>query len=127
MQPITKQIDIKVETYFQEENSDTEYDYFVHAYQITIVNNSDEVVQLQKRHWSIWDSNSKKREVDGEGVVGERPILVPGSDYTYVSGCHFSTAFGTMKGHYIFSRMSDDSEFKVMIPEFVMQFPPSLS
>lgn len=127
MVPITKQIDIKIETFFQEENSDTEYEYFVHAYQITIVNNSDEVVQLQKRHWFIWDSNSTKREVDGDGVVGEQPILVPGGEYTYVSGCHFSTVFGTMKGYYTFSRLSDDSEFKVAIPEFVMQFPASLN
>ena len=35
---------------------------------------------------------------DGEGVVGEQPVLAPGKSHDYVSGCPLATPFGSMEG-----------------------------
>ena len=48
------------------------------SYHVTISNESDRVVQLQSRHWVIRDSNGKTEEVRGPGVIGVKPILLPG-------------------------------------------------
>ena len=36
----------------------------------------------------FFDSNGQQREVDGEGVVGVQPVLIPGQQFQYVSGCN---------------------------------------
>ena len=41
--------------------------------------------------------------VDGEGVVGETPVLAPGQTHDYVSGCPLTTPHGSMEGFYTFS------------------------
>ena len=38
--------------------------------------------------------------MDGEGVVGEQPMLVPGARYTYSSFVTVDTLPGLMQGHY---------------------------
>lgn len=69
-------------------------------YTITIVNQSDETVQLLSRHWIITDANGKVEEVRGPGVVGEQPVLAPGEAFEYTSGCPLPTPFGQMEGTY---------------------------
>jgi ApaG protein len=60
--------------------------------------------------------------VDGEGVVGEQPLLRPGQSYDYVSGCPLTTPFGSMEGFYTFER-ADGSLFEVRIPFFPLSAP----
>ena len=52
------------------------------------------------RHWLITDGNGKLEEVQGNGVVGENPIIAPGDSYQYSSGAALSTQVGSMSGHY---------------------------
>jgi len=99
---------------------------------ITIKNISDYTVQLKKRHWYIFDSNGMKSEVEGEGVVGEQPILAPGQSYQYVSGCNLMTDMGNMHGTYLMERVPraigiDGKLFNVKIPEFLMIVPYKLN
>ena len=88
-QAITRNIAVSVETRFLEGDSDPDEQYFVWAYRITIENHGDETVQLLTRHWQITDSQGRLKEVRGDGVVGEQPVLEPGGHFTYSSGTPF--------------------------------------
>ena len=73
----TKRINITVNPYYLEDQSEPDEHRFVWAYQVTINNLGTERVQLKNRFWKIIDSNGTKQEVKGEGVVGEQPVLEP--------------------------------------------------
>lgn len=92
------------------------------AYHIRIENGSDRTVQLLTRHWIITDGRGARHSVEGEGVVGEQPVIAPGASYDYVSGCPLSTPTGAMQGSY---RMVDDEgrTFDVAIPKFALAAP----
>jgi ApaG protein len=115
---VTHGIRISVETRFQNEHSVAEHRHFLFTYRITIENKSDFTVQLISRHWVIFDSSSEYSEVDGEGVVGEQPVLEPGEIFEYESACSLTTDMGKMKGTYLMERKIDKARFKVQIPEF---------
>ena len=96
----TRKINITVNPYFLDDQSEPEEQHFVWAYQVTIDNQGNEKVQLKNRYWKIIDSNGSEQEVKGEGVVGEQPILNPGEKFEYTSGTPLSTPSGFMGGHY---------------------------
>ena len=100
---------------------------FFFAYKIIIENNSEFTVKLLRRHWYIYDSNAVVREVEGEGVVGQQPVLEPGESHEYVSGCNLKTGIGKMRGTYTMERLVDGSLFTVNIPEFVLIVPYKLN
>ncbi len=79
-------------------------------------------MQLLTRHWKITDGHGSVNHVDGDGVVGEQPLLKPGGSHDYVSGCPLSTPSGIMEGHYRFIR-ADGSTFLVEIPRFKLVAP----
>ncbi len=120
---ITQNIRVSVKTSFQEEYSSPSQEHFVFIYQIQIENNSDYTVQLLRRKWEIFDANGTYRQVDGEGVIGQQPILEQGENHEYTSGCNLKTGMGKMKGTYLFKRLVDDQEFEVTIPEFNLIVP----
>lgn len=117
---ITQNIGISVETFFQPKQSKPDLDFYVYSYRITIKNEGEHTVQLLSRYWEIFDAIMEKRVVEGEGVVGEQPVLSPGESYQYVSYCQLKTDAGSMKGYYTFQRQVDDSFFDAVIPEFVL-------
>jgi len=116
-----------VKTKFLNEQSSYENSYFLFSYKITIENRSEYVVQLLSRHWDIFDSNFEHREVDGEGVIGEQPILAPNELFEYESACSLTTDMGKMKGFYTLERLVDKTKIKVVIPEFELITPYRLS
>lgn len=124
---ITHDIRVHVETQYQEEQSDPANDLFLFAYRITIENRGDHVIQLMRRHWFIFDSNGEAREVEGEGVVGQQPVLQPGDSHTYISACNLRSDMGKMCGTYLFSKLEDGQTFEVSIPEFTMLAPVRLN
>ena len=117
-------IDINVETYFIEAQSDPNKDYYVFAYTVTIANLGDQPATLLRRHWIIKDFNQKTIEVQGDGVIGEQPRLEPGEQFTYTSGTSLETDVGTMKGSYTMQTDEGD-KFEANIPEFVLSAPQS--
>jgi ApaG protein len=123
----THSIEISVETNYMWQQSVPHENHYFFVYHITIVNNSQHTVQLLKRHWDIFDSLSDQRTVDGEGVVGETPILEPGEKFQYNSGCNLTTDMGYMKGYYTMIRLFDESEFNVDIPKFDLIVPAKLN
>lgn len=76
-------------------------DRYAFSYVITIENRSDQTWQLLARHWDIQDAQGRAFSVDGEGVVGEQPILAPGASYTYDSFVTVEALPGLMHGHYV--------------------------
>ena len=124
---ITLGVKISVETTYQEEHSNPATGHFMFAYRITIENLTDYTIQLKRRQWFIFDSNGSQREVEGEGVVGEQPVIEPGDSHSYVSACNLSTDMGSMSGNYLMHRIADNKDFIVDIPEFELIVPYRLN
>jgi ApaG protein len=124
---VTKDVEVRVETFFQESASAPEAGHFVFAYRIVIENHSEFTIKLLRRHWNIIDSNGQLSEVEGEGVVGQQPVLEPEQKHEYVSGCELQSEIGAMHGTYLMEKQSDGSTFEVEIPEFVMVVPYRLN
>ena len=122
----TEGVRVEVSTAWIKEQSNPDLEHFVFAYKIRITNESPYRVQLLRRKWIITDGLGQKREVQGDGVIGKQPILEPGDDHEYISGCHFETPVGKMTGYYYMVR-SDGGTLKVRIPEFVMVVPHYLN
>ena len=118
----TKSINITVNPYYLEDQSELDEQHFVWAYQITINNLGEESVQLKNRFWKIIDSNGFRQEVKGEGVVGEQPILNPGEKFEYTSGTPLSTPSGFMEGYYEMETKSGN-KFDASIPLFSLVSP----
>lgn len=124
---ITKGIKVSVELEYQPEYSSPSQYHYVFTYRITIENQSENTIQLLRRHWYIHDAALKMREVEGEGVVGQQPVLEPGQQHQYVSGCNLKSGLGKMWGTYLMERIVDGHRFEVTIPEFTMVVPFKLN
>lgn len=124
---ITYNIKVSVETFYQEQYSKPlKNDYFF-AYRVTIFNGSQHDVRLLRRHWFIFDSNGLNQEVEGEGVIGKKPLIAPNSSHQYISGCKLNTDMGKMHGTYLMERQSDNKQFFINIPEFKLITPAKLN
>jgi ApaG protein len=121
----TEGVSVEVESYFVPEQSDAVLDRYVFAYRIRISNESEVTVQLTRRHWYIAEGDGSVREVEGEGVVGEQPIMAPGETHEYMSGAILQGPVGSMHGTYEMRR-EDGSGFQAVIPKFVLQMPRTL-
>lgn len=124
---ITQGIKVSVETEYQPSYSSPSQYHYVFTYRITIENQSEYTIQLLKRHWTIYDAGFSSREVEGEGVVGQQPVLEPGQNHQYVSGCNLKSGIGKMVGTYQMERIVDGAKFKVIVPEFTMIAPIRLN
>lgn len=123
----TQGVRVGVTTEYQPEYSTPSQQHFVFTYKIVIQNCGDHTVQLKRRHWHIFDANGVVREVEGEGVVGQQPVLEPGELHEYVSGCNLRSGIGKMHGTYQMERLIDGKIFEVHIPEFTMIVPYRLN
>ena len=119
---MTAGITVRVAVNFMPDQSRTEARRWFWVYHIRLENHRDDTVQLRTRHWRITDSRGMVSLVDGEGVVGETPVLRPGQTHDYVSGCELMTNMGSMEGHYTFAR-EDGTLFEVAIPFFPLAAP----
>lgn len=124
---ITKGVKVSVETEYQPSYSSPSQYHYVFTYRITIENQSEFTLQLMRRRWNIHDAGYAPREVAGDGVVGQQPVLEPGQTHQYVSGCNLKSGIGKMVGTYEMERIVDGSIFEVKIPEFIMVAPLRLN
>ncbi len=123
VQQVTEGVSVTVETFYQPNQSNPVNSEFLFAYRITIENLSTMPVQLISRHWHIVDSNGTEREVEGEGVVGQQPIIQPGENYQYVSAANLRSDIGKMYGTYQMVNLYNKKTFDVSIPEFQLIAP----
>ena len=108
---------ITVRPVFLRDQSRPSVGQYVFAYFVRIENIGDQAAQLLSRRWLIHDSSGEETEVVGDGVVGEQPLIVPGSAHEYQSFCVLKSSRGYMEGQYFFVR-EDGSRFEATIPRF---------
>jgi ApaG protein len=94
------------------------------VYFISIHNDSPVPVTIRGRKWVVRESNGEVVVVEGEGVVGQRPIIDPGGHFSYnsyhvvaraavASGAFFGE---TATGEWIYTRIP---EFRMDVPNWV--------
>ena len=127
MQLVTEGVNIMVETFYQPAQSNPLNSEYLFAYRITIENLTIYPVRLLSRHWHILDSNGTHREVEGEGVVGEQPVINPGDSYQYTSGANLHTEIGKMYGSYQMENIFNKKKLTITIPEFKLVVPAKLN
>jgi ApaG protein len=120
---ITRGIKISVLTSFEGTYFKNYKIHFAFTYQITIENQSKDSVQLHSRHWEIYDALNDLDTVDGEGVIGKKPVIKPGEAFSYSSGCLLSSPIGAMKGYFSMVNFTSTKTFKVLIPTFKLSAP----
>ncbi len=100
---------------------------FFWSYEITLINEGQDIVQLLNRFWRITDMTGYVEEVRGPGVVGMQPVVKPGKQFTYTSFCQLTTPQGTMEGHYEMQAIIDETPFIIEIPKFVLVSPTAVA
>lgn len=119
---VTEGIEVSVEPYYLDDESEPEKGHYVWAYMVEIRNDTSAPVQLRTRYWKIMDGLGRVEEVRGSGVVGEEPVIEPGETFEYSSGCPLKTNSGIMVGSYKMERQ-DGTTFDVAIPAFSLDLP----
>ncbi|HZF43161.1 MAG TPA: Co2+/Mg2+ efflux protein ApaG [Sphingomonadaceae bacterium] len=119
----TRGITVRVAVSYFAEQSDPANSRWFWAYHVRVENDSARTVQLLSRSWTIIDGRGARHEVQGEGVVGEQPLIAPGASFDYVSGCPLNTPTGAMTGGYQMVG-EDGARFDVAIPRFALIGPP---
>jgi len=115
---------VKVSVYstYIPDQSSPNMNYFVHSYDISIENHNSYPVQLLTRHWDVRDGDNH-HVVDGDGVIGEQPVLAHGECFQYQSGTVMSSRVGRMEGWYNFINLVDQVGFQVTVPTFACDVP----
>ncbi len=120
---MTRDIRVSVRSFFLDDQSQPEDRRFVWAYRVRIENHGSQSVRLMRRTWMITDAVGRTQHVDGEGVVGEQPLLEPGEAFEYTSGTPLETPTGFMRGAYQMVIPSSGEHFDVTIPAFSLDSP----
>ena len=118
----TEKVTVSVEPTYMTGESSPDEGIYVWSYKVRIENNGTDVLQLKSRYWKITDAYGRVQEVHGAGVVGEQPVLKPGTTYEYTSGAPLSTPSGIMVGTYAM-QMANGAMLDVAIPAFSLHTP----
>lgn len=124
--PKSKKIFVNAKPAYVVEQSDPINMKFVWSYEVSIENQTNDIIQLLYRHWRITDTNGRVEEIRGAGVIGLQPLIKPGRRFVYTSFCQLSTPQGTMEGFYDMQNI-DEQHFEVTIPKFVLSAPSSIT
>ena len=106
---ITNEIEITVWPEFLDCQISNLGNLFIWAYHIRLDNHGATPIKLINRHWKIIDENGVIQEIDGEGVIGEQPLIAAGKSFQYSSGVHLRHPSGIMTGHYEMKKMTATS------------------
>ena len=123
----TRGVRILVRPRYIPEQSDPDNGQWLFAYHIIIRNEGQQTVQLISRHWVITNGEGKVEEVRGPGVVGYQPILKPGEEFEYTSGCPLTTPVGTMHGEFNMVLPDSGEKFDAKIEPFRLAVPKALN
>jgi len=122
----TEGIRVQVKVMFLPDQSVPRANQYLFAYTIKITNVGEETAQLLSRHWIITDAEGRVKEVRGPGVVGNQPVIEPGTSYEYSSYCPLETNVGSMHGSYTMVR-PDGELFEARIAPFTLAVPNALN
>ena len=122
----TRGIRVQVQSFNDAERSAPQENYYFFAYQVRITNVGSESAQLVGRHWVITDANGEVQKVQGDGVVGEQPVIAPGDTFEYTSFCPLTTPVGSMHGTYRMLSAGGDN-FDAVIAPFALAVPNAVN
>ena len=91
------------------------------VYFISIKNVSGEKVTIRGRKWVVREDDGEVTVVEGDGVVGQSPVLGPGENFSYNS-YHVTRGDGTAEGAF-FGETEDGEWVFTRIPEFQLKVP----
>ena len=114
----TRGIHVQTHPVYMNTQADPDGQKHVFGYRVIITNNSDHTIQVIGRRWTIIDADGNCREVDGEGIIGQQPILEPGESFEYASFCPLPTPWGTMEGSYLIA--NETGNFQATIARFYL-------
>jgi ApaG protein len=92
------------------------------VYFITIHNDSDIAVRIKGRKWVVSNQRGELTVVEGEGVVGQTPLIEPGESFSYNSFHLLDTLSAVAQGSYI-GLDATGRKVMVRIPSFRMMVP----
>lgn len=94
---------VRVRPQYLPQRSDPMQPMHVFAYSVAIEYDAPQgspSVQVVDRTWRIIDAHGTEEIVQGEGLVGQQPVLRPGERFEYSSYCPLRTKWGTMEGEF---------------------------
>ncbi len=116
----THEITVSVRPVYLDGESDPMRRRFVFGYHIRIENGGSESIRLLRRRWLIHHAEERAETVEGDGVIGQQPLIPAGSSHAYSSFCILTTFEGSMEGSYTMER-PDGEVIEVQIPRFVLR------
>nr|WP_216657541.1 Co2+/Mg2+ efflux protein ApaG [Gluconacetobacter entanii] len=119
----TGDVRVLVQTFWLDDQSEPEERRFVWAYRIRVENHGDSAIQLLRRSWRIVDGQGRVEHVQGDGVVGEQPVIDADGCFEYMSGAALETPTGFMGGTYHMVQPGTREHFDVNIPTFSLDSP----
>jgi ApaG protein len=122
----TRGIRIEVRSEFLPERSSARDGSYLFQYHVRVSNVGSQSAQLIAREWIITNADGEVERVKGPGVVGEQPVLPPGSSFEYTSFCPLKTAVGAMQGSYQMVT-ADGERFDAAIAPFTLAVPNALN
>ena len=123
---LTDGVKVTVESRYLANQSNPRAGRYAFTYRIRIENLGSRTIRLLTRHWYIEEDGGEVREVEGEGVIGQMPLLARGERFEYASGAILATPRGSMRGSYRMHR-DDGTSFDVVIAPFVLEQPYSMN
>ena len=118
----TDGVKIEITPEYLEDQSCPEEGRYLWSYTVQIKNTRQRSVQLISRTWVITDSTGRIEHVQGEGVIGEQPVIDPGKSFRYTSAAPLRTSSGFMGGSYEMRTESGET-FAAIIPNFSLDLP----
>ncbi len=91
------------------------------VYFITVVNESTERVRIMGRKWVVREESGEFVVVEGDGVVGQTPVLEPGADFSYNS-YHVTAMSAEVRGSF-FGTTAAGQKVRIRIPVFKLELP----
>jgi ApaG protein len=119
---VTAGVRVRVKPHYIANRSNPADNRFLFAYSITITNETTRAVRVIARRWHIVDADGQTHEVEGPGVVGQQPRIMPGESFEYSSTCPLTTPWGTMEGAYTIED-ADGATFPARIGRFYLVSP----
>lgn len=90
-------------------------------YFLTLTNLSDRPVIFLKRKWVITHAGGTKEIIEGDSIVGKKPLIEPGASWSFES-YHIMAGNGHAVGSF-HGITADETPFYAEIPEFYMTIP----
>lgn len=121
-------VQVRVTAAYQPDYSRPVEGNYVFAYRVHIKNTGNHPARLLRRHWIITNGTGQIKEVEGEGVIGQKPTILPGESHEYTSWVQLETPIGAMEGTYLMEQPAKAPNqkalyFRAEIPRFLLVAP----